>query len=181
MHLWWLVPAVALQRAAELIVCRRNRRILAARGGKEFFPESYPAMVSLHVLFLVSLAVESHPWRVPADGLTWGCLAAFAAVTIVRYWTIATLGNRWTTRIVVVPGSRVVRSGPYRFLRHPNYLVIVLEFFLLPLLLRAPFTLAAFSVANLFVLRRRIRLEEKVLAEMTDSRDGIPPKEERRR
>lgn len=174
MHLWWLVPVVALQRAAELCVCRRNRRILAARGGKEFFPDSYPVMVALHVLFLVSLALEAHPWRVPADGRTYGCLAALVAVTVLRYWTIAALGSHWTTRIVVVPGSRVVRSGPYRFFRHPNYLVIVLEFLLLPLLLRAPITLAAFSLANVLVLRQRIRLEEGALRQMTDYGERFP-------
>lgn len=176
MHLWWLVPVVALQRAAELFLCRRNRRVLAARGGREFFPESYPVMAALHVLFLVSLALEAHPWLVPAGGRTYGCLAALAAVTALRYWTIATLGIHWTTRIVVIPGSRLVRSGPYRFLRHPNYLVIVLEFLLLPLLLRAPFTLAAFSLANLLVLRQRIRLEETALGAMTDFRERFPRK-----
>lgn len=174
MWLEWVVPVVALQRAAELWLCRRNRRTLTGRGGREFFPESYPVMAALHALFLLSLAWESHPWRVPADAATYVLLASLAVVTVLRYWTIATLGERWTTRIVVVPGSRVVRAGPYRFLRHPNYLVIVLEFLLLPLLLRAPLTLAAFSLANLLVLRQRIRLEETVLREMTDYSERFP-------
>jgi methyltransferase len=100
--------------------------------------------------------------------LTIACLAGLVAVTTLRYASIATLGERWTTRIVSLPGSKVVRAGPYRFFRHPNYLVIALEFLLFPLLLRAPFTLVAFSLANLPVLRQRIRLEEKVLRETTD-------------
>lgn len=174
MHLWWVVPVVVLQRAAELWLCLRNRRAMIARGGREFFPESYPVMAALHALFLVSLAWESHPWRPPANPATYACLGSLALVTALRYWTIAALGARWTTRIVVVPGNKVVRSGPYRHIRHPNYVVIVLEFLLLPLLLRAPFTLAAFSLANLLVLRRRIRLEEGALRQMTDYGEKFP-------
>jgi methyltransferase len=144
----WVLPVVVLQRAVELVLCRRNRIALIARGGREFHPETYPVMVALHGSFLLSLAWEAYPWRVPLDGRTIACLAALFAVTVLRYATIATLGERWSTRIVVVPGDRVVRSGPYRLLRHPNYFVIVLEFVLLPLLLRAPFTLAVFSLAG---------------------------------
>jgi len=164
----WILAVLFLQRMAELALCRRNRRALIAQGGKEFYPETYPAMVALHTFFFLSLAWESYPWRIPLDTRTTVCLAGLVAVTALRYASIATLGGRWTTRIVTVPGSEVVRSGPYRFFRHPNYLVIVLEFLLFPLLLRAPFTLVAFSLANLFLLRQRIRLEEKVLREITD-------------
>lgn len=164
----WILAVLFVQRTAELALCRRNRRALIARGGKEYFPETYPAMVALHVGFFLSLAWESYPWRVPLDARTAVCLAGLVAVTALRYASIAALKGSWTTRIVVVPGSKVVREGPYRFLRHPNYLAIVLEFFLFPLLLRAPITLVAFSLANVAVLRKRIRLEEKVLGEITD-------------
>ena len=168
MPAWWVLAFLLVQRAGELLLCRRNRRRLALRGGREFFPETYPAMVVLHVLFLLSLAWESLPREVPLDLRTWGCLAALLPVTFLRYWSIAALGTRWTTRIVAVPGSRVIRSGPYRFLRHPNYVALVLEFLLIPLLLRAPYTLVVFSLANLAALRQRIRLEEEVLRTHTD-------------
>lgn len=164
----WVAPVVAAQRLSELWLCRRNRRRLLTRGGREVRPDTYKTMVGLHVLFLASLALESFPWRVPADIRTWSCLAALTAVTALRYWAIASLGEYWNTRVVVVPGTRLVRVGPYRFLRHPNYLVIVLEFLLLPLLMRAPVTLVLFSLANLAVLRQRIRIEEKALREATD-------------
>lgn len=170
----WVLPVVVLQRVFELVLCLRNRRILIARGGKEFHRETYPVMVALHTLFLLSLAWESYPWRVPWNALTYASLAALILVTGIRYWSIASLGEHWTTRIVTVPGGRVVRAGPYRFFRHPNYLVIVLEFLLLPLLLRAPYTLVAFSLSNLPVLRQRIRLEEKVLREATDYGEKFP-------
>ena len=170
----WILAVLFLQRMGELALCRRNRRALIAQGGKEFYPETYPIMVALHTFFFLSLAWESYPWRVPVDTRTIACLAGLVAVTILRYASIATLGGRWTTRIVIVPGSKIARRGPYRFFRHPNYLVIVLEFLLFPLLLRAPFTLVAFSLANLPVLRQRIRLEEEVLRETTDYGERFP-------
>ena len=164
----WVAPVVAAQRLAELWLCRRNRLLLMAQGGREVRPDTYRTMVTLHVLFLLSLSWESHPWRAPADIRTWACLTALAAVTALRYWAIASLGKFWNTRVVVVPGTHLVRTGPYRFLRHPNYLVIVLEFLLLPLLMRAPVTLVLFSLANLAVLRQRIRIEEMALRGATD-------------
>lgn len=168
----WVAPAVAAQRLGELWLCRRNRLRLLARGGREVRHDTYKAMVALHVLFLASLALESHPWRVPADTRTWGCLAALVAVTGLRYWAITSLGEYWNTRVVVVPGTHLVRTGPYRCLRHPNYLVIVLEFLLLPLLMRAPVTLVLFTLANLALLRQRIRIEEAALEEIAESADG---------
>lgn len=170
----WVLAALVVQRILELGVCRRNRRAMVLRGGKEFHPETYPLMAGLHVLFLLALAVESYPWRIPLNAATFACLAALFLVTVLRYWTIASLGGNWNTRIVVVPGEPVRRAGPYRFLRHPNYLVLVLEFFLIPLLMRAPVTLVVFSLANLLVLRQRIRLEEAALRELTDYGEKFP-------
>ncbi|MGE5664285.1 MAG: isoprenylcysteine carboxyl methyltransferase family protein [Deltaproteobacteria bacterium] len=170
----WVIPVIVIQRLFELRLSERHRSALLARGGREYHAETFPAMVALHVLFLASLAVESYPWRFPLDAVTWGCLAALAVVTAGRYWVIASLGEYWNVRIVVVPGAAVRRAGPYRFMRHPNYLVIVLEFLLLPLLMRAPVTLVVFSTANLFVLGERIRLEEKVLRELTDYGERFP-------
>jgi methyltransferase len=164
----WVFFVVILQRLFELCLSRKHRREMLERGGREFHPDAFPVMAGLHVLFLVSLAVESHPWRIPPDPLTWGCLAALALVTGVRYWAIASLGGNWNVRIVLVPGEPARRKGPYRFLRHPSYLAIVLEFIIFPLLMRAPATLVVFSLANLLVLRRRIRLEEAALKEFAD-------------
>lgn len=170
----WILAVIFLQRMGELALCRRNRRALMVRGGREFNPETYPPMVALHTCFVLSLAWESHPWRIPVDTRTIACLAGLIAVTALRYASIAALKENWTTRIIAVPGRKIVRAGPYRFLRHPIYLVIVLEFLLFPLLLRAPFTLVAFSLANLLLLRQRIRLEEKVLRETTDFGERFP-------
>lgn len=174
MSLWWVFGFYFLERLFELRLAARNRRLLLARGGREFFPETYRTIVVLHTLFFAALLAESYPWRVPPDPLTLFCLAALALLMALRYWCIATLGAHWNTRIVVLPGSAVVRKGPYRLIRHPNYLVVVLEFALLPLLCRAPITLVIFSLANLVVLRRRIGFEERALRECTDWRKGRP-------
>jgi len=174
MSFLWVIPFIILQRIFELYLSRRHRGILYARGGREFYPETFPAMAALHVLFLVSLTVESYPWRFPMNAFTWGCLAALALITAGRYWVIASLGVNWNVRIVLVPGEPVKRKGPYLFLRHPNYLIIILEFLFFPLLMRSPMTLVVFSLANLLVLRKRIRLEEKALRKFTDYSRRFP-------
>jgi methyltransferase len=130
--------------------------------------ESFRVLVALHGAFLLALALESFPWRVPADLRTVSCLGVLLLLAGLRYWCISTLGPHWNIRIILVPGAPVIRRGPYRILRHPNYLVVVLEFLFLPLLCRAPITMAVFSVANLLVLRQRIRLEEAALGAFTD-------------
>ena len=106
----WILVFLFLQRMAELALCHRNRRALIARGGKEFHPETYPVMVALHTYFFLSLAWESYPWRVPLDARTTACLAGLVAVTALRYASIAALGGMWTTRIVAIPGSKIIRT-----------------------------------------------------------------------
>jgi len=176
MSLWWIFGFYFAERIFELGLARRNRRTLIARGGREFFPESYRTVVWLHALFFIALLLESYPWRVPLDALTVFCLTLLVVLQAVRYWCIVSLGPYWNTRIIVVPGAKVVRRGPYRFLRHPNYLVVTLEFAALPLLMRAPLTLFVFSLANLAVLRRRIHLEEEALRGHTDYDDRFSRK-----
>jgi len=170
----WIFAVVALQRLFELILSRRNRRTLEALGGREFYPESFRNVAALHGLFFAALLAESYPWRVPFDALTVFCLFALSLLSGVRYWCMVALGRYWNVRIVVVPGGAAKRSGPYRYVRHPNYLAVTLEFLFLPLLLRAPVTLVVFFTANLAVLRQRIRLEEKALRKLTDYGKALP-------
>ncbi len=164
----WIFGVVALQRLFELRLSRRNQMILEAIGGREYHPESFRNVAALHGLFLATLLAESYPWRIPFDALTASCLAALVLLSGLRYWCVSTLGAYWNVRIVVVPGAAAIRTGPYRYLRHPNYLAVALEFLFLPLLLRAPVTLAVFLIPGLLVLRQRIRLEELALRENTD-------------
>lgn len=176
MLLLWLFAYLVMERLFELFLSRRHCFALAARGGREFYPETFSRMVALHTLFLLALLGESYPWYVPFDLATVILLALFILLQAGRYWCILSLGENWNTRIVLVPGGSVKRTGPYRFFPHPNYLVVTLEFLVLPLLMHAPYTFAIFFPANLLVVRQRIRLEEQALREFTDYNDRFPPR-----
>ncbi|HEV2888091.1 MAG TPA: isoprenylcysteine carboxyl methyltransferase family protein [Jatrophihabitans sp.] len=160
-----LILLVALERLAELVVSNRNLRWSRSRGGIETGAGHYPAMVALHSALLAGCLVEvwllDRPF-VPALG--WPMLAVVAAAQALRWWCIATLGPQWNTRIVVVPGAGRVSSGPYRYLRHPNYVAVVLEGFALPLVHTAWLTAVIFSVLNAVLLSVRIRSESSALA-----------------
>jgi methyltransferase len=157
-----LLLLATLQRLAELIIADRNTRVLLAEGAYEVGRGHYPVIVFLHGAWLVAL------WAVlllgQAEFHVWPAIA-YLAVQGLRVWTLVTLGRHWTARIIVVPHAPLVRTGPYRFMRHPNYLVVVLEIALLPLALGSWPLALGFSVANAIVLAWRIRAEERMLAD----------------
>jgi methyltransferase len=168
-----LIAGVAAQRLAELRLARRHQLALLARGGVEVAPRHYRAMVVLHAAFLVACPLEVWWLRRPfRPALAAAMAVLLAAAQVLRYWAIATLGERWTTRIVCLPGVPLVAGGPYRFLRHPNYLAVVVEMAALPLLHGAWLTAAVFSAANGLVLRERIRQEEAALREFSEAKGG---------
>ena len=159
-----LVAAVVVARGVELAVSERNRRWSMAQGGVESGAGHYPVMVLLHTGLLVGAVVEVLTLDRPfLPWLGWPMLALLVASHGLRWWCISSLGRQWCTRIVVVPGLPAVTSGPYRFLRHPNYLAVVLEGIALPLVHTAWVTAAAFTVANAALLRVRIAAEEQAL------------------
>jgi methyltransferase len=164
-----LVALVAIGRLIELRIAARNRRDLLAHGGVEVAPGHYRWMVLQHTAFLVCCPLEvwlfGRPF-LPALGIPMLLLVVVA--TGLRYWVIRTLDGRWTTRIVVLPGSSPVTGGPYKFLRHPNYLAVITEIFALPLVHTAWITAIVFSVFNALILRVRIRAEEEALSRMSD-------------
>jgi methyltransferase len=164
-----LVALIVLERLGELFLARRNRRRLLARGAIEAGESHYPWMVLLHTALLVACLAEVWGLRRPPVPLLAGIsLAVLAGTMALRYWAITTLGDRWTTRILVLPGEPVVHGGPYRWLRHPNYVAVVLEVAALPLVHTAWWSAIVFSVANVFLLRLRIRKEEEALAASSD-------------
>ena len=163
-----LILAVGLERVAELVVSERNRRWSLARGGVETGAGHYPPMVLLHTGLLVGALVEVLVTDRPFLGwLGWPMLALALGAQALRWWCIATLGRQWCTRVVVVPGLGAVTGGPYRLLRHPNYLAVVVEGFALPLVHTAWVTAAVFTVLNAVLLRVRIRTEEQALTALT--------------
>lgn len=160
-----VVALVGVERVVELVVSQRNLRWSRAHGGIEFGASHYPYMVVLHVFLLVGSLIEVWVWRptlVPA--LSWTMLVLVVASQVLRWWCIVTLGRRWNTRVVVVPGMPPVTAGPYRWLRHPNYVAVIIEGFALPLVGSAWVTALMFTLLNVPLLRTRIRVENQALA-----------------
>lgn len=159
-----LIALIAAQRLWELDVSKRNLRVLRARGGTEAGSGHYPWMVLLHSAFLVSCVAEvwvlNRPW-LPLIGLV--AMIVLIAALGLRWWALRSLGDRWTTRVIVVPGETLVSSGPYRWFRHPNYLAVIMEIAAIPLLHCAWITAAVFSLANLVLLKIRIDAEDGAL------------------
>ena len=158
-----LLALVTLERLAELWLARRNTKALVAAGALEFAPGHYPLIVLLHAFWLAGL------WLLGWDhalSLVW--LAIFLLLQGLRVWVLATLGSRWTTRIIVQPGLALVAKGPYRWISHPNYVVVVGEIAVLPLCLGLPWYALAFSIANAAVLTIRIRAENAALLGLRD-------------
>jgi methyltransferase len=160
-----LLAVVAAQRLGELALSRRNVRRLLEEGGVEVGRSHYPWMVLLHTSFLLSCLLEVWGLKRPfVRELAIAMLAALVAAAALRAWVILTLGRRWSTRVVCLPGVAPLTDGPYRLMRHPNYLAVVVEMAALPLVHSAWITALLFSVANLLLLRERVRVEERALA-----------------
>lgn len=153
-----ILALVTAQRLGELVIARRNTARLLAAGGVERGAGHYPLMVGLHAAWLVGLWVLA--WDRPAN-VAW--LAAYLALEVLRTWVLASIGRRWTTRIIVVPGEALVRKGPYRFLPHPNYLVVAGEIAVLPLVFGLTAYALVFSLLNAAMLWLRIRAEDAAL------------------
>lgn len=153
-----LLAFVTLQRLAELVYARANERRLAAVGGEEHGAAHYPLIVGVHALWLAGL------WAL-AIGIapSWPWVALFFVLQLLRVWVLATLGPRWTTRIIVVPGEHLVARGPYRWLRHPNYAVVAGEIFVLPMAFGLTAFAIVFSALNALVLAVRIGAEDAAL------------------
>jgi methyltransferase len=159
--LYWVLTFVALERLGELAIAQRNSKALLARGALEVAPEQHSYFVLLHAAWLVSMLVFIPKGTVPS----WWLLGIFFVLQLARVWVIASLGEYWTTRILTIPSEPLVRRGPYRFMRHPNYAVVILEVVVLPLAFGAFGIAAIFSVLNLALIAWRIRAETPALDE----------------
>lgn len=162
--LWVLVVVIGLQRVAELALNRRNQRRLLARGARLVDEDGYRSLVAVHAAWFVGLVVEgaTAPWAGVWLG-TWPLLATYGLAEALRLWTMRTMGERWTTRVIVVPGAEPIRAGPFRWLNHPIYVAVTVELLALPLAFGLPVTALVVGVANAWALRSRIRIEEDAL------------------
>lgn len=159
--LYAVVGFIVVQRLAELAVATRNTRRLRARGAVEVGAGHYPAIVALHIAWLAAMLIAVAP-ETPAK---LPLLAVFLALQAGRIWVIAVLGERWTTRIIVLPGAPRVARGPYRYVKHPNYLIVCAEIAVVPSIFGAWWIALLFSGLNMAMLWHRIRIEDAALAE----------------
>jgi methyltransferase len=150
---------VTLQRLSELVIARRNTAALVARGAVEHGAAHYPVMVLLHATWLMGL------WWLGWNAVViWPLMLAYGVLQVFRLWILLSIGRRWTTRILTVPHETLVARGPYRFMRHPNYVLVLLEVPLLPLALGLNWFALVFACLNIAMLAWRIRVEEQALS-----------------
>ena len=167
---WFLVfwTFLIIQRLAEVKIAKKNEETLMSKGAVEAGSSHYKWMVTMHASFFLFLFAEvmffstfsPSWWVIP--------FVLFLIAQVIRVWAITSLGVFWNTKIILLPGAEVVAKGPYRFIRHPNYLVVSLELLVIPLIFGAYFTALLFTILNILMLRVRIPAEEKALMELTD-------------
>jgi methyltransferase len=176
---------IIVQRVSELFIARRNETYMKSMGGEEHGRDHYPLIVAVHLLFLLSFTIEVIVFNKEVSPLWMMILPIILITQIIRYWAVFSLGPFWNTKIIIVPDLEVVAKGPYRFMRHPNYLVVAVEILFLPIFFQAYATAILFTVLNAAILTIRISAEEKALMQHTDykksfinKRRFIPGKEE---
>jgi methyltransferase len=165
-YLFFLI--IAIQRLCELIIAKRNERWMKSRGAIEFGQEHYRLIVTVHAMFFVVYFLEVTAWQTKLSVLWPVLLSLFIVTQIIRIWALTSLGHYWNTKIIVLPQATIVKKGPYRFLKHPNYLVVTIEFIIIPMLFEAYFTAFLFTILNGIILSIRIPAEEKALNELTE-------------
>jgi len=168
---------IAIERVGELILSRRNAARAFAAGAIEVGQAHFRVMTVFHTAFLVACVLET--WllqRVFPGTFGYVALAVSIAAQALRYWAIGTLGERWNTRVIVLPTAPVVVGGPYRFVRHPNYVAVIVEMAAIPLVMGNVITAVVFSIGNALLLKVRIGVEEKALGEKYDAAFGKKPR-----
>ncbi|WP_307439712.1 isoprenylcysteine carboxyl methyltransferase family protein [Bacillus sp. V2I10] len=176
---------IIVQRVSELLIARRNEAHMKSMGGEEHCRDHYPLIVAVHLLFLLSFTLEVIVLNKEVSPLWMIILPIILITQVIRYWAVFSLGTFWNTKIIIVPDLEVVAKGPYRFMRHPNYLVVAVEILFLPIFFQAYATAILFTVLNAAILTIRIPAEEKALMQHTDYKKSfinkkrfIPGKEE---
>ncbi|WP_422344210.1 isoprenylcysteine carboxyl methyltransferase family protein [Parasphingorhabdus sp.] len=161
----WILIYIVAQRLGELVYANRNTRRLLSEGGEEFGADHYHWFIFLHSAWLAIIFLLVDPLR----ELNTAVLVLFVGTQILRVWTLASIGRWWTTRIISAPHFDKVRRGPYKYVSHPNYLVVVLEIVIVPLLMGLPWVALLFSILNAILLRHRIGVENEVLGKRGNS------------
>ncbi|MEC5422507.1 isoprenylcysteine carboxylmethyltransferase family protein [Virgibacillus sp. C22-A2] len=169
--MWGLISVIIIQRLVELNIAKKNEKWMKERGGIERGQSHYKWFIILHVLFFISLLLESMMRDVTHVTLNYFLFAVFILTQLIRIWCIRTLGKFWNTKIIISPNFSLVSEGPYKFVKHPNYIIVGIELIVIPLLFGAYITAVVFPILHVLLLTIRIPSEEKALAEVKFSRE----------
>ncbi|PIC69129.1 isoprenylcysteine carboxyl methyltransferase [Sporosarcina sp. P16b] len=159
---------VVMQRLVELVVANRNEKWIRSKGAIEIGASHYKWMVLMHTAFFISLLIEVLVFDRPLSPFSGAFVAVFLLMQVLRVWCLLSLGKFWNTKILILPGANVRKIGPYRWIRHPNYVIVTTELIVLPLLFSAYFTAGLFLILNIWMLSVRIPAEERALREFTN-------------
>ncbi len=162
---------VIVQRITELVIAKGNEKRMKAEGAYEVGARHYPAIVLLHTAFFISLIFEVLIGITPLSPIFGILLTIFILTQLFRIWCLSSLGKYWNTKIIILPGADVVMKGPYKFIRHPNYVIVAIEILVLPLMFSAYFTAIVFTLLNAWMMSVRIPQEEKALKEATNYKE----------
>ncbi len=157
------ISFLILQRLVELFIARRNEKISKRNGGFEYDARGYKFIVMMHIFFFISLILEYIFFSSGINSYSIFLFLIFIAAQVVRYWAIVSLGVNWNTKIIVLPGTVKIEKGPYKYINHPNYLVVITEIAVIPLIFSCYFTSIIFTLINFILLKRRISIEECAL------------------
>jgi methyltransferase len=161
------IAFIILQRLTELAIARKNEKWMKSHGALEFGSGHYPAMVMIHSAFILSMFAEVVFFHRELSAYWPVLLVLFVLTQLMRIWALMSLGPYWNTKIIVLPSAKIVKKGPYRFIKHPNYVIVALELIIIPLMFNAYWTAAIFTILNIVILSVRIPAEEKALAQLT--------------
>lgn len=166
-----VISIVILQRLVELVVAKRNEQWMRSQGAFEVGAAHYPIMVTMHIAFFISLLAEVILLDRSLSSMWIILLVIFLTAQVARIWCLTSLGKFWNTKIIILPGADVVQKGPYKWVRHPNYVIVTTELLVLPLMFGAYLTAIIFTLLNVWMLSVRIPAEEKALKDATNYRE----------
>ncbi len=166
-YFWGFLGFVILQRLIELIIAKRNAKVTIGKGAVEIDATGYKYIVLMHTLFFISLILEKLLLHPALNFLVYLFLILFLLAQFLRYWSIVSLGENWNTRILIIKGSKLIKKGPYKFFSHPNYIAVITEIAVIPLIFSCYITAVVFSILNILVLSRRIKIETGALREFS--------------
>lgn len=165
------IAIVILQRIVELLVAKHNEKWMKSQGAFEAGASHYPFMVAMHSSFFIVLIIEVVVFNRPLSSVWPFFLSIFLLAQFLRIWCLTSLGKYWNTKIIVLPNAHVIRKGPYKWIRHPNYVIVATELLVLPLLFSAYFTATLFTILNIWMMSVRIPAEEQALKKATNYRE----------